>query len=170
MKKNIMYFAAMMCCMFMFSACGGDDEPKVETRATAVYNFTVSPDLLKAANVFITYKGDNGRNIKEAVTATAWTKTVTTTSFPAQFGIKYEFSTKNDSELTQDSYDLNSGAAISVAMTNGASFNYNTTILSANGTAKNRIASTLDDVSGKSYGYKVTKEGHASPANDLRYD
>ena len=99
MKKFLYLAAVMIVAACTLSGCGGDDEPKVKTTATATYSLSFSQDLLDACNVFITYKAENGRNVMEAINSTWWTKTVISDKFPADFGVMYQFSTKSDAEL-----------------------------------------------------------------------
>ena len=148
----------------------GSDEPKDKVTATATYNITISQDMLNACNVFITYKAENGRNVMEAVTATWWTKTVTSDKFPAEFGLYYQFSTKSDAELTQEQYDLTCDMNFNVKTSKGAAYNNNITILGAPDVAKNKVVSTLERASNKSVGFRVSKDGIVSQANNLNYE
>lgn len=148
----------------------GDDEPKEKVTATATYNMTFSQDLLNACNVFITYKAENGRNVMEAVTSTWWTKTVTSNDFPAEFGVMYKFSTKSNAELTQEQYDLTCDLNFNVKTSKGASYSNNVTIINAPDVKKDKVVSTLDKLSGKSTGYRVSKDGIVSQANNLNYE
>ena len=158
----------MLVTMLALTACG-DDEPKEKTSVTANYSLTFSQDLLEACNVFITYKAENGRNVHESVTSTRWTKTVTSTRFPAEFGVEYTFSTKSDGELVKDKYDLECNFQFSYTTTKGASYSNNTEIMKGEGIAKNKVVEYLKRYSGKSTGYKVTENGNVSPANNLNY-
>ena len=169
MKKYLFMAALMIAAAFSLTSCG-DDEPKVKDTATATYTMTFSQDLLDAANVFITYKAENGRNVMEPVTRTWWTKSVTSDKFPAEFGVMYKFSTKSDAELAKDKYDLNCVLKFNSNTSKGAAYSNDVTIFDLKGVAKNKVVSTLEKYSGKSTGYKVTKDGIYSSANNLNYD
>ena len=170
MKKFIYMAALLMVAALTLTACGGDDEPKVKTTATATYSMTFSQDLLKACNVFITYKAENGRNVMEGINDVWWTKTVTSDKFPAEFGVMYKFSTKSDAELVQEKYDLKCELKFNVVTNKGASYSNSVTIIDATGVDKNRVVSELNKYSGKSKGFKVTEKGIVSEANNLKYE
>lgn len=148
----------------------GDDEPKDKVTATATYNMSFSQDLLNACNVFITYKAENGRNVMEAVNSTWWTKSVTSDKFPAEFGVMYKFSTKSDAELTQEKYDLTCKLQFSAKTSKGSSYTNEVTIFESKGVDRDKVVSTLNKYSGKSTGYRVTKDGIYSSANNLDYE
>ena len=169
MKKYFYMAAMLIVAALTLSACG-DDEPKDKVTATATYNLTFSQDLLNACNVFITYKAENGRNVMEAVTSTWWTKTVTSDKFPAEFGVMYKFSTKSNAELTQEQYDLTCDMNFTVKTSKGASYTNNVTIINASDVSKDKVVSTLEKQSGKSIGFRITKDGIVSQANNLSYE
>ena len=169
MKKYICMAALLIVAAFSLTSCG-DDEPKEKTTATATYNMSFSQDLLNACNVFITYKAENGRNVMEAVNSTWWTKTVSSDKFPAEFGVMYKFSTKSDAELTQEKYDLTCELKFSCKTSKGASYSNTVTIIDSKGVAKDKVVSTLEKLSGKSTGFRITKDGIVSQANNLNYD
>lgn len=168
--KKFFYMAALLIVAALTMSSCGSDEPKEKTTATATYNMTFSQDLLDACNVFITYKAENGRNVMEAVTATWWTKTVTSDKFPAEFGVMYKFSTKSEAELTKEKYDLTCDLNFSVKTNKGASYSNSVTIINYPSVNKDKVVNTLEKQSGKSVGYKVTVDGNVSPANNLNYD
>ena len=170
MKKFLFLAALMIAASFTLTSCGGDDELKDKVTVTATYNMTFSQDLLNACNVFLTYKAENGRNVMEAVTNTWWTKTVTSDKFPAEFGVMYKFSTKSDAELTQEQYDLSCDMNFNFRTSKGDSYTKNVTIINAPDVNKNKVVSTLDRISGKSTGFRVTKDGDVQPANNLNYE
>ncbi|MBQ3362531.1 MAG: hypothetical protein IJG42_01085 [Muribaculaceae bacterium] len=169
MKKYLLMTVVLITAALSLTSCG-DDEPKEKVTATATYNMTFSQDLLNACNVFITYKAENGRNVMEAVTSTWWTKTVTSNDFPAEFGVMYKFSTKSNAELTQEQYDLTCDLNFNVKTSKGASYSNNVTIINAPDVKKDKVVSTLDKLSGKSTGYRVSKDGIVSQANNLNYE
>lgn len=169
--KKILFMAAMLITAALSLSSCGDDEPKEKVTATATYTLTFSQDLLDACNVFITFKAENGRNVMEAVRTTYWTKTVTSDKFPAEFGVMYKFSTKSENELTKDKYNLICNMNFNVISSKGLNYSSPTIeIINQNDVARNKVISTLDRVSGKSTGFKVSKDGIVSPANNLKYE
>ena len=169
MKRLLFMTTLLMMAAFSLTSCG-DDEPKEKVTATATYNLSFSQDLLDACNVFITYKAENGRNVMEAVTSTWWTKTVTSDKFPAEFGVMYKFSTKSDAELTKEKYNLTCEFNFSCKTSKGASYTNNVTILNNQGIDRDKVVSTLNKISGNSTGFRVSKDGIFSAANNLRYE
>ena len=169
MKKYIIMAVVLFTAALALSSCG-DDEPKDKVTATATYNMTFSQDLLNACNVFITYKAENGRNVMEAITSTWWTKTVTSDKFPAEFGVMYKFSTKSDAELTQEKYNLTCDLNFNVKTSKGANYTNTVTIINSPSVNKDKVVSTLERLSGKSTGFRVTKDGIVSQANNLNYE
>ena len=170
MKKFLYMAALLMVAALSLTACGGDDEPQEKITVTATYNMTFSQDLLDACNVFITYKAENGRNVMEGVNSTWWTKTVTSDKYPAEFGVMYKFYTKSEPELTKESYNLACDMNFSFKTSKGTSYNKSVTIINATDVNKDKVISTLDKYSGKSTGYRVTRDGDVDPANNLNYD
>ena len=168
--KKFFYLATLLLTATLSLTSCGDDEPKDKVTATATYNMTFSQDLLEACNVFVTYKAENGRNVMEPVLTTFWTKTVTSDKFPAEFGVMYQFSTKSDAELTKEKYDLTCKLQFSGRTNRGSSYTNEVTIFDAKGVANDKVVSTLNKYSGKSTGFKVTKDGIYSSANNLNYD
>ena len=169
MKRLLFMTTLLMIAAFSLTSCG-DDEPKEKVTATATYNLSFSQDLLDACNVFITYKAENGRNVMEPVTSTWWTKTVTSDKFPAEFGVMYKFSTKSDAELTKEKYNLTCEFNFSCKTSKGASYTNNVTILNNQGIDRDKVVSTLNKISGNSTGFRVSKDGIFSAANNLRYE
>lgn len=169
MKKYLFIATLLVTAALSLTSCGSD-EPKEKVTATATYNMTFSQDLLNACNVFLIYKAENGRNVMEAVTSTWWTKTVTSDKFPAEFGVMYKFSAKSDAELTQEQYDLTCDMNFSCKTTKGASYTNNVTIINAMDVSKDKVVSTLNRFSGKSVGFRISKDGIVSAANNLDYE
>lgn len=170
MKKVLFMAALLITAALSLSSCG-DDEPKEKVTATATYTLTFSQDLLDACNVFITFKAENGRNVMEAVRNTYWSKTVTSDKFPAEFGVMYKFSTKSESELAKDKYNLICNMNFNVISSKGLNYSSPTIeIINQNDVARNKVISTLDKVSGKSTGFRVSQDGIVSQANNLKYE
>ena len=161
--------ALLITATLTLTACG-DDEPQNNVTATATYNLSFSRDMLDACNVFITYKAENGRNVMEAITSTGWTKTVTSNQFPAEFGVMYKFSTKSDAELVKEKYDLTCNFIFSCNTSKGAIYSNTVTIIDSKGVSRDKVISTLDKLSGKSTGYRVSIDGIFSKADNMRYD
>ncbi|MBR5726265.1 MAG: hypothetical protein IKX56_05970 [Muribaculaceae bacterium] len=168
--KKYFYMAALLIATALTMSSCGSDEPNEKVTATTTYSISFSQDLLEAANVFITFKAENGRNVMEAVTSTWWSKTVTSDKFPAEFGVMYKFSTKSDAELSKEKYDLTCKLNFNGRTSKGASYTNEVTLFDAKGVAKNKVVSTLEKYSGKSTGFRVTKDGIYSSANNLNYD
>ena len=169
MKKYLFIAALMIVATLSLTSCG-DDEPKDKTIATTTYMMSFSQDMLEAANVFITYKAENGRNVTEAISDTWWTKTVSSDKFPAEFGVCYNFSTKSEAELTKDKYDLKCELSFKCTTTKGASYSNKVTVIDEKEVAKKKVVSTLDKLKGKSNGFKITENGVPSEANNLKYN
>lgn len=170
MKKYLFMAALMIAAAFSLTSCGDDDEPKVKTTATNTYFMTFSQDMLEAANIFITYKAENGRNVTEAIKTMTWTKTVTSDKFPAVFGVSYNFSTKSDAELTKEKYNLKCELTFSCTTNKGAAYSNKITVLDEKDVAQKKVVSTLDKYKGKSNGFRITESGMPSEANNLDYD
>ena len=171
--KKYFYMAALLIVAALTTTSCGSDEPKEKTTATATYFMTFSPDLLNACEgLILYYKSDNGQNKFEPIssTSTTWTKTVTSDKFPAEFGVMYKFSTKSESELDKEKYDLTCDLNFSLKTSKGASYSNTVTIINNAGVNKDKVVSTIDKLSGKSIGFKVTKDGIVSQANNLNYD
>lgn len=160
----------LMMALFSLTSCGGDDEPKEKTTATATYNMTFSQDLLDACSILIYYKAENGRSTFEPITSTWWTKTVTSDKFPAEFGVMYRFGTKPATELVKEKYDLKCELIFNVKTSKGASYSNTVKIIDAIGVANNKVESELNKYNGNSTGFKVTVNGIVSEANNLRYE
>lgn len=169
MKKYLFTALLLLTAMMALNSCGSD-EPEDKLTATATYGMTFSQDMLNACNVFVIYKAENGRNVMEPITSTWWTKTVTSNKFPAEFGVMYKFSTKSDAELTQEKYNLTCEMSFSGKTSKGASYTNSVSIINSQGVARDKVVNTLDKLSGKSVGFKVTKDGIFSQANNLKYE
>ncbi|MBQ4367184.1 MAG: hypothetical protein II786_03785 [Muribaculaceae bacterium] len=170
MKKNLLYLAALLCCLFTLSACG-DDDPKENAVASAVYTIDFGVNIHDAASIIIYYKGENNETKFEALHPGTfrWTKTVTSKKFPAEFGYKLVISPNSESELTFDNYNISIVGTIAGSVSTGGSFDNTYKFIKENNTPKNNVVSTLKEQNGASFGYKLNKNGDASRAN-LNYD
>ena len=164
MKRTFLYLAAVLCCLCTLTACGGDDEPKVTTTATGSYTITFGTDFFKAAkHVNIYDKGDNGENKNDVVTeGTTWHKNVTSTKVPAELGFKVVIEPREESELTQDVYNIHLTGAISGAVNTGGSFSNTKTFIGLSSVAKSKVLNDLKNHKETSYGYKLSKDGNSS--------
>ena len=168
--KRFIYMVALLMMAITVTSCG-DDEPKDKVTATATYTLTFSQDLLDACSlILITFKAENGRNVMEAISSNWWSKTITSDKFPAEFGVMFKFSPKSDAELTKEKYDLTCEMNFNSRTSKGASFSNTITIIDSKNVSKNKVVNTLEKLSGVSAGFKVSKDGNPSPANNLDYD
>jgi len=168
--KKLIYMTALLLVSIMSLTSCGDDEPKEKTTVRATYSMSFSQDLLDACSVFITYKAENGRNAKEAVTSVTWTKAITSDKFPAEFGVFYEFSPKSNGELDKEKYDLSCNLQFSMVTSKGASYTNNYPIIDAKGVSKDKVVAFLKGKSNQSKGFRVTENGVVSEATNLKYD
>ena len=170
MKKFIYIAALLIVAALSLTACG-DDEPKEKVTATATYQMTFSQDLLDACTgIILYYKGENGKNEFLPITSNWWTKTVTSEKFPAEFGVKYVFSPKSGADLKKEKYDLTCDLIFTVKTSKGLSHTNTVNILNSKGVVKNKVESTINGINGNSTGFKVTKDGDVSAANNLKYE
>jgi hypothetical protein len=169
MKKVLFMTVLMIAAAFTLTSCG-NDEPEVKTTATTTYIMTFSQDMLEAANLFVIYKAENGRNVMEAINSTWWTKTVTSDKFPAEFGVCYKFSPKTEADLTKEKYDLKADLTFNCTTNKGANYGNKVTIIDEKEVAKKKVVSTIDKLNGKSNGFKITENGVPSEANNLKYE
>ena len=161
----MLYLAALLCCMTLLTACGDDkDEPGQVTTATGTYTITFGTDFFKAAkHVNIYYKGDDGANKNDVITSgTTWTKTVTTTRFPAELGFKIVIEPREENELTQETYNVHLTGAISGAVSTGGSFSNSQTMIGLNAVSKDKVINQLNRNKEHTYGYKLGKDGNAA--------
>lgn len=90
-----MIFAASI---FTLTACGDDDEPKVEDKFTTEYTFTAefSSDLVNTADVKAYVLSPEGTVSEEPVTKEKNTWTFKGTSIPDKAAVMFEFDAKPD--------------------------------------------------------------------------
>lgn len=169
MKKFFHVATLLIVAVLTMTSCGSD-EPKDKITATATYGLNLSQDLLDACNVFITYKAENGRNVKDKITSTRWTQSITSDKFPAEFGVKFEFSPKSTAELTKDKYNLICELNLNIKTSKGANYTNSFTIINSPDVAKDKVINTLEKKSGTSIGFKVSKDGIPTQNNNLNYD
>jgi len=165
MKKKMLMMAALLCCLMGFTACGSDDEPDEPTTVTVTYTITLNADVHKVVdNVIVKYIDGSG-NVKTAVVEqgkTTWTKSVTASSFPVRMGYALNLSESalEESELTQDTYNLIVDGDISYKLSTAVRENGNNkTLMSKENVKKSDVASVLKKNSPISYGYVLKEDG-----------
>ncbi len=168
MKKLFYMASILMVAALTLTACGGDDEP--QTTATATYTLTFSPDLLDACSVLIYYKSDNGDNSFDPIKTTRWTKVVTSDRFPAEFGVKYKFGVKPNSELNKETYNLSFDVNFSIKNSKGDTFNKSVTIIEPVEVDRDHVKEVLERYDNQSIGYRYSINGIPSEANNMDYD
>jgi len=169
MKNKMLLLAALLCCMFTFTSCG-DDEPNETVTANATYTVNFGADFFKAAKVIIYYKTANNEYNWEAVTSgTKWTKSVSTTKFPAQLGFDVRVTYNDEADLTQqETYDLTLSGTISASTTRGASFTNSKDFISSSkggAVAATKVNSLLKEYGDNMFGYILNKDGNAYQAS-----
>lgn len=110
MRKNLLAFAAILCCATaatVFTACGSNDDNENSSTDTKPSNvaiqvsFTETEDILKYCDVSIEYNDGTGAKT-ESLTNTTWTKALTA-KLPASFSIKKTVTLKAGVDLSTDS-------------------------------------------------------------------
>lgn len=83
--------------IFTLTACGEDDEPKVEDKFTTEYTFSAefSADLLKTADVKAYILSPEGTVTEETVTKAKSTWTLKGNSIPDKAGVRFDFDPKS---------------------------------------------------------------------------
>lgn len=100
MKKTI--FSKLMLGLLVaasgitFTACGDDDEPKVEDKFSTEYTFSVdfSADLLKTADVKAYILSPDGTVTEEVITKAKNSWTLKGNSIPDKAGVRFDFDIK----------------------------------------------------------------------------
>ncbi len=100
---------------FGLTACGDDDEPKVEDKFTTEYTFEVefSADLLATADVKAYILSPEGVVTEETITKSKDTWTLKGNSIPDKAGVRFEFDAKKGSF----SGDYEAGYKVSTTVT-----------------------------------------------------
>lgn len=138
--------------------------------ATANYSIDFGDDFFKAVDYVVIYYKDNAKIKFDAVSyGTSWRKTVTANQLPGEFGIKWKFYPKVVYDLNMETYNLLSTASISIITSNGGSISDSSEIISDVSTSKANVVETLENANGKSFGYKVSKNGVANRDDNLDY-
>ncbi len=172
MKKYLCMTALLLAAIFTLASCGKDDEPKVKTTATNTYFLALSQDLLDACNVFIRYKAENGLIVQKAIIDPTWNGIVTSNKFPAEFGVQFTFSPKQDSELTKDKYNLECRLNFNCKTSRGAIYANEINVMEdqKSPVAKKNVNKTLKSYNGKIYGFRITEDGNPTVDNKMNFD
>ena len=105
MKKNLMTFAAVLCCSVLFNACtkdnGGNPSEDDKTPAYAVmdYALSVGEDMLSALNLTIEYYDAEGKVKTEQMTQASWTKKVKA-KLPVTLGVRLKAQLKEGVDVS----------------------------------------------------------------------
>lgn len=171
MKKKLFYLAALICCVatgLAFTSCG-DDEPDVT--ATARYTIIFGDDFFNAVDGVVIYYKDNGKVKFESITSgtTSWAKDVTGT-LPCEFGFQWRFQPKDESSLTEETYNLFTTATIAMSTSTGSAVTQSKPIINGASVKKKDVVKTIQKESGNSFGYRVSKKGDATRNDNLNYD
>ena len=135
------------------------------------YHIALSQDLLDAANVFVQYKAENGRNVQEAILEPWWSKNVTSDKFPAEFGVKFTFSAKTEAELIKDKYDLSCELNFNCKTSKGAVYANTINVMEdiKEPVAKKNVIKKLESYDGTTYGFKITEDGKPTIDNKMKF-
>ena len=110
MKKLLSYSAIMMLAAMVMTSCGQQKQTETvkEYPLKVTYVIECSKDLLNLCDVVVTYKGDDGANVVDTITADpddpawmqTWTKTVGTHQVPVKIGFDYTLVQKTDTLIS----------------------------------------------------------------------
>lgn len=119
MKKTIfsklLLGALVVATGFGLTACGGDDEPKVDDKFTTEYTFDAefSADLLATADVKAYILSPEGSVSEETITKAKNTWTIKGNSIPDKAGVRFDF----DAKTGDFSGDYEAGYKVSTTVT-----------------------------------------------------
>ena len=112
MKKLLFHFTIIMLAAMTLTSCGNKQQAETEQEVPlkVTYSIDCSKDLLDMCDLVVTYKGDDGVNVTDTITASpvdsietlTWTKTVGTHEIPVKIGLDYAFVQKTDSLLAEE--------------------------------------------------------------------
>ncbi len=107
MKKQSLYLTIMtLVAAITLSSCSKQqDKSETEVPLKVTYTLDCSRDLLNLCDLVVTYKGDDGANAIDTITATpgdttevqTWTTVVETHQIPVKIGFDYNLVPKTDS-------------------------------------------------------------------------
>ena len=122
MKKIISYSSIMMLAIAMaLTSCGNEQaETEKEVPLRVTYTIDCSKDLLNLCDLVVTYKGDDGVDVVDTITADpndsagmkSWTKVIQTHKVPVKIGFDYTFVKKADALITDQQVNLNAKGTI----------------------------------------------------------
>ena len=111
MKKQLSYYAIMMLAIAMaLTSCGNEQaETEKEVPLRVTYTIDYSKDLLNLCDLVVTYKGDDGVDVVDTITADpndsagmkSWTKVIQTHKVPVKIGFDYTLVQKTDTLITE---------------------------------------------------------------------
>lgn len=114
MKKLLSYSAIMMLAAMVLTSCGQQQQTETvkEYPLKVIYAIECSKDLLNLCDVVVTYKGDDGANVVDTITADpddpewtqTWTKTVGTHEVPVKIGFDYTLVQKTDTLVSDQEW------------------------------------------------------------------
>lgn len=105
MKKIFSYFSVMMLALaIVMTSCGQQEQTEKEVPLKVTYNIECSGQLLDLCDLVVTYKGEDGVNVVDTITATPndtvpvkdWTKEIQTHKIPVKIGLNYTLVQKTD--------------------------------------------------------------------------
>ena len=105
MKKLSSYFTIMMLAAMVLTSCAQKQaKTEEEFPLKVTYSIDCSDDLLNLCDLVVSYKGEDGANTIDTITANPsdstgrqlWTKVVATHKVPVKIGIDYNFVPKTD--------------------------------------------------------------------------
>jgi len=122
MKANIFRFLAVGLLLPLFSSCGGGDDaedavvdpPEPAKKAVYVdYNYSDPGDMLTVFDIDLEYTNEKGETVKEKLTASPWTKTLSKLTLPFKARLKVVLTPK-DNIPEQERYKLGDAAWLQV--------------------------------------------------------
>ena len=111
MKKLLSYFAIIALAAITLNSCNKQQaETEKEVPLKVTYTIECSQDLMNLCDMVVTYKGNDGVNVSDTITATpadttgtlTWTKTVGTHEIPAKIGFDYTFVQKSETPIDEN--------------------------------------------------------------------
>ncbi len=103
----------MLVAAIALTSCGKQqDKTDTDVPLKVTYVIDCSTDLLDLCDLVVTYKGDDGANVIDTISAApadstktqTWTKTIGTHEIPVKIGFDYTFVQKTDTLLSKDEW------------------------------------------------------------------
>lgn len=121
--SRLLTSTAILLALMLASCSGSDDSTTTEGDTTATvksvtynYSFKFSKDLLSVAKIYVSYLNAAGDSVKEELADTAWTKSVTFTTFPSKMAYRVSLVSRG-STLTKSSYSMNRTISVGSVIT-----------------------------------------------------